>query len=425
MTESLLQFIWKFQYYNNANLTTTSNEPLQIIKPGSQNTNQGADFLDAVLKINQVLLAGTIELHINTANWTQHKHHTDKNYNNVILHVVWIDNRPTTTNSNFAPIATLELQPLVSKILLSKYQQLSNSPQALPCAAFLPALSSIGWTAWKERLVAERLFDKSNHVLQLLQSNNNNWEETFWQMLAHNFGLKVNANLFLQMAQNISLNVLAKHKNQIHQIEALLLGQVNLLNEDFENDYPKLLQKEYLFLKKKYQLKNIAGNAHFLRMRPSNFPTIRLAQLAMLITQSSHLFSKIKEAVLVKDVTKHFVCTCNDYWHYHYTLTDEPSNYKPKMLGKATVDAIVINTLCSVLFAYGSYMNEEDYKQKAINWLQQIAAEQNSVTKVFTQNNLPNKSAFDSQAYLQLYKNYCTGKHCLQCSVGNKILKIE
>lgn len=241
-------------------------------------------------------------------------------------------------------------------------------------------------------------------------------------MIAANFGVKVNAELFGAVAKSISINILAKHKNQIHQLEALLMGQANLLNEDFEEDYPKLLQREYQFLFKKYKLAKVNAAVHFLRMRPANFPTVRLAQLAMLIKNVSHLFSKIKEMNEVDEVRKLFNITCNDYWHYHFVF-DETTKYKPKHLGQQMIDNILINTIIPVLFAYGLHQNEQACKDKALRWLSEIKPEENIITKSWKLLQIENKNAFDSQALIHLKNNYCQNKLCLQCAVGNKILK--
>ena len=422
MTEKLLQFIWQFQYFNKSGLITEQGDELQILKSGNLNTNQGPDFLNASIKLNDITLAGNIEIHIKSSHWHQHNHSIDKHYKNIILHIVW-ENDEQIFDTNKKAIPTLVLQNLVSKLLLEKYSILMEETPTLPCSSFLPALSSIGWLAWKERLTTERLLEKSEIVLRTFAQNNNNWEETFWHLLAYNFGLKVNADFFKQIAQTISVITLAKHKNQIHQLEAILLGQANLLNENFDNDYPKLLQREYQFLKKKHSLKTAQGSCLFLRMRPANFPTIRLAQMAMLISNSSHLFSLIKEMKDIKEVQKYFNVTCNDYWHYHYTLTDETSAYEPKKLGKQMIDNITINTIIPVLFAYGHYCKEDDYKLKAINWLQQVRAEKNNITRQWEDYSIEHTTAFDSQAFIQLTNQYCKKKNCLKCAIANKILK--
>lgn len=419
MTERLLQFIWQFQYFNKTELTTVTGDKLQIVLQGTLNTNQGPDFANAKIKIGNTTWAGAVELHIKTSDWQRHNHTDDPNYKNVILHVVW-ENDAEPRNRVVVPV--LELQDKVSKILLQRYEELMNNSSFIPCEKSIASVRDITLKAWKDRLVAERLLRKAKSVDLLLQQSNYHWEECFWWMLARNFGMKVNASAFESLAKSIPVNILAKHKNQLNQLEALLLGQAGLLNKDFEEDYPAMLKKEYEFLKKKYKLQPIHDPVHFLRMRPGNFPTIRLAQLAALISESSHLFSKIKEESSLSVVRKWFDVTANDYWHYHYRF-DEISAFKKKKPGSSMVDNIIINTIAPVLFAYGNYHSDNKYKLKALQWLEETASESNSITKGFQQSGVENKNACDSQALIELKNEYCNNKRCLDCAVGNYLLK--
>ncbi len=437
MTERLLQFIWQFQYFNKNELTTAEGEAVQVIIPGQHNHNQGPDFSNAKILIGNTTWAGTIELHIKTSDWIKHKHQADKNYNNVILHVVWEDdgNRnpvvigsiPVIERNGIAlseplSIPVVELQSRVSKLLLQRYEELMLSTAFIPCEKSIHSVRDITWRSWKERLLIERLLRKAGIVETYLQQNNYHWEETFWWMLARNFGMKVNAEAFEEVARSIPLTVLAKHKNQIHQLEALLLGQGGLLKESFEEDYPKMLQKEYRFLQSKYNIEPIQLPLFSLRMRPGNFPTIRLAELAMLVHGSAHLFSKIKETASAKELRQFFEVTANDYWHYHYQF-DEESAFKKKRTGTLMIDNIIINTVAPVLFAYGNYHSEIRYKDKALQCLEEIVSEKNLITKGFEQLNIENKNAWDSQALIELKNEYCNKKRCLECSIGNNILK--
>jgi hypothetical protein len=416
MTERLLQYIWQFQYYNKGELSTAAGEPLQIIFPGQFNTNQGPDFSDAKIKIGTTTWAGTIELHINTSDWQKHNHQQDNNYNNVILHVVWEDD----TKANALPV--LELKSRVPKVLLQRYEELMLSSSFIPCEKTIHTVRDITWKSWKERLLAERLLRKAAVVETYLQQNSYHWEATFWWLLARNFGMKVNADAFEAVARSLSINILAKHKNQIHQLEALLLGQAGLLNENFTEDYPVMLQKEYTFYKNKYGLQPVNNPVFSLRMRPGNFPAVRLAQLAMLVHDSVHLFSEIKEAADVKKVKSRFDITANDYWHYHYRF-DELSAFRKKKLGATMIDNIVINTIAPVLFAYGNYHKEQPYKDKALLWLEETTVEKNVITRGFEKLGLENRTAYDSQALIELKNNYCQSKRCLDCGVGNALLK--
>jgi hypothetical protein len=416
--EKLLQYIWQFQYFNKSELQTASGEKLQIIFPGQLNTNQGPDFTNAQIKIDGMTLAGSVEIHLKASQWNDHGHGEDHNYRNVILHVVFENDLPQST------VPVLELQSRISNLLLERYACMMNAPTFIPCAQSIPEVKEITWVSWKERLLAERLTRKSGMVFRFLEENNAHWEESFWWMLVRNFGMKVNGEAFELLARSIPVNTLAKHKNQIHQLEALLLGQAGLLNGDFEEDYPKLLQREFSFLKKKYALPPVHAPVHFLRMRPGNFPTIRLSQLAALIQNSAHLVSKILEAEKLQQVRNLFEVTANDYWHYHYRF-DEASSFKRKTIGKSMIDNVIINTVIPVLFAYGLYHKDEKYKSRAISWLEELPAETNTITKGFVHLKLSNKSAFDSQAFIELKTQYCDHKHCLQCTVGNAILKLS
>lgn len=416
MNERLLQFIWQFQYFNKGELRTTAGDSIQITFPGQYNTNQGPDFSDAKIKIGNTIWAGTVELHIKTSDWEKHKHQYDKNFTNVILHVVWEDD----DGRNQIPV--LQLKERVSKILLKQYEELMNAASFIPCEKSIALVKDITWRSWKDRLLAERLLRKAMIVEVHLRQNQYHWEETFWWMLARNFGIKVNADAFEEVAKSISLNIIAKHKSQIHQLEALLLGQAGLLDQKFIEDYPILLQREYKFLKEKYKLIPIHHPIYFLRMRPGNFPTIRLAQLAMLITSSAHLFSKIKDTTSLNDVVKWFDVTANDYWHYHYRF-DEATAFKKKNLGAAMIDNIIINTVAPLLFAYGNYHQEEKYKSKALKWLEETKAEANNITRGFQRLGVEHKNAFDSQALIELKNEYCSKKHCLDCAIGNSLLR--
>lgn len=416
MTERLLQFIWQFQYFNKNELATTATEELWVISPGQFNTNQGPDFSDAKIRIGPATWAGSVELHLKTSDWKKHHHQADKRYSNVILHVVWEHDEACNE------IPVLELKTRVPKILLQRYAELMLAGSFIPCEKNIASVKDITWKSWKERLLAERLLRKSAMVEVYLMKNNYHWEEVFWWLLTRNMGMIVNADAFETIAKSLPLNIVARHKNQVHQLEALLLGQAGLLEKKFEDDYPAMLRKEYRFLKTKYALKGIHIPPQFLRMRPGNFPTIRLAQLAMLIHDSAHLFARIREAGTVKEVKKWFDVTANDYWHYHYR-PDEPGDFKKKSLGSAMTDSIIINTIVPVLFTYGAYHREQKYKDKVLQWLEQTVAESNSVIKKFSQLGIESKTALDSQALIELKNEYCNRKRCLDCGVGNYLLK--
>jgi len=418
MTEKLLQFIWQFRYFSLHELYLESGENILIIFPGHPNPNQGPDFLYAKIKIEETTWIGNIELHLQTSQWKKHEHDEDKNYNNVILHVVWENDIAGPERD----IPILVLQHRVSKLLLEKYKEWMDSPAFIPCKKNIQQVNDITWLSWKQRLLVERLQRKSIIIQQYLQQNKDHWEETLWWLIAANFGIKVNAPAFEAIARSLPVQVLARHKNHIHQLEALLLGQAGLLENDFTEAYPAMLKKEYLFLKSKYHLPAVYQNVHFLRMRPGNFPTIRLAQLAALIHTSSHLFSRIKEAKMIGELRKLLSVTPNDYWHHHY-IFDEISAFKKKPLGRQMIENILINTIVPVLYTYGYLHKDETFINRAIECLEGIVPEENSVIEKWKRIKIAPKHASDSQALLELTTSYCDKKRCLECTIGNALLK--
>jgi len=417
LTEQLLQYIWQFQYLNTNQLVTTAGEHVVVLKKGELNRNQGPDFTNASVKIGDTVWAGNIELHINSSHWQQHGHSADNNYQNIILHVVWRHDIDL-----HLPFPTLELQPYVSSILLSRYNQLMNIPAFIPCEKNIHQIKEITWLAWKERLMIERLQAKAAVINGFLKETNSHWEEVCWWMMARNFGMKVNSDAFEKIARSVPINLLAKHKNQLIQIEALLLGQACLLANSAGDKYVEMLQREYGFLQNKYRLSPVHSPVYHLRMRPANFPAVRLAQLAALVHQSSHLFSTIIEQEDIKKVKALLDVTANDYWHYHY-VPGEPTEFKEKRTGSQLIDNIIINTIAPLLFAYSKHTGEVKYKEKALRWLEQTRAESNHITKGFAAIGLSLQSALDSQAMIQLKNEYCNLKRCLDCAMGNAILK--
>jgi hypothetical protein len=424
MNEKLMQFIWQSRFIRNGPYHLTDGSQLDIISTGLQNFNQGPDFLDARIKIGPTLWAGNIELHIHASDWYKHKHEADSNYRNIILHVVWVNDQIIYDHC-CRPIHCFCLQSYVSHLLLERYSDLlSDNPFVKPCHVFLPAMNQLQWLSWKERLVVERLENKARKITIYFKAAKQDWETVTWWLLASNMGLKVNAELFLSVAQAVSLRILANHRNQIHQLEAILMGQANLLNHSFDEQYPILLQKEYQYLQKKYRLESKLIQPAFLRMRPASFPTLRLAQLAKLVQSFDHFFDSFKNAEKISSLKKKLIVMPNDYWLYHYRF-DDPGTYMEKGLGNSMVNSILINTVIPLLFSYGMIMKDLRYKEKALNWLMLLGAEQNKVTKEWVNYRVTNHCAFDSQALLELRNSYCKEKRCLNCAVGRSILSVQ
>ncbi|MBY0480385.1 MAG: DUF2851 family protein [Chitinophagaceae bacterium] len=422
MNEQLMQFIWQGRYLGSTPYFTTKGEQLEIICQGDLNTNQGPDFLNARIKINQTILIGNIELHIRASDWHRHLHEEDPNFQNIILHVIWENDRSVKDGLGFE-LPALCLQPYVSNILLERYRNLMKGQQFYkPCQQYLPVLNHLQWLAWKDRLVTERLQRRALKIKQCLKETKQDWETVFWWLLAENFGLKINGLLFESVARSVPIKILAKHKNQIQQLEAILLGQANLLNGNYEEDkYAILLQKEYGHLKNKYRLPRLMIQPAFLRMRPASFPGLRMAQLAKLLQSTDHLFAKVKDCTELSSIQKMLSVHPNDYWLYHYRI-NEFTAHKEKYLGAQMINSVIINTIVPVLFAYGEKMQESDLQEKAMNWLLELGSEKNKITGEWESYKIMNRTAFDSQALLELTQMYCGEKRCLNCAVGSAIL---
>lgn len=424
LPERFLHYIWQFQLFEHQELQTNDGEPIQIIHTGLLNHHSGPDFSDARIEIGKTLWAGHVEIHKKSSDWLQHQHQEDAAYDSVILHVVYEYDQPIYRQDGTI-IPTLELKGKIAKNYIKKYWLLLQNQQWIPCQAQFKGVLEfpIRFSLWLDRLVIERLEQKTKPIHQLLEQNNNNWEQTFYQFLARGFGAKVNADTFEQLAKSIPLLVLSKHKNNLAQLETLLFGQAGLLEQDFEEEYPLALKKEYNFLQKKYKLTPLqASSWKFGRIRPANFPTIRIAQFAKLIQQSTHLFSKILAAATVKDIHELFSLKLQDYWLTHYQF-DKETKQRNKSLGKNAIDLLLINTIIPFLFVYAKAKDDSSFQDKALNWLTQLPAEKNSLISNWEGLGLKIDSAQDSQALLQLKNVYCNEKRCLECTVGDLIMK--
>ncbi|QJD94510.1 DUF2851 family protein [Mucilaginibacter robiniae] len=424
-TENFLHYIWKFKLFNHDSLQTTSGEELQILSAGLHNHDSGPDFHNARIRIGETTWAGNVEIHVSSSDWRKHKHQDDAAYHNVILHVVYHDDEPLHQPSG-QKVATLILKNRISGDLYARYHQLVyGNQQVIPCEGSIKNIKSITLHNWLTRVLVERLQKKSLAIIQALQYNRGNWEETFYQQLAISFGFKVNALPFELLAKALPQNLLGKHKNSSLQIEALIFGQAGFLADEFTDTYPNILKAEYLFLQKKYGLVPIEKHLwKFMRLRPQNFPTIRLAQFAALIMQSNHLLSKVLETDDVTALRKLFTVThVNEYWENHYRF-DKEAKPSPKNMGQASVNLLLLNTLAVFLFSYGHHQQLQPYVNRSLQLLENLPVEQNHIINDFEDLGIKINSAFESQALLELRNSYCNFKKCLQCGVGNQILNI-
>jgi hypothetical protein len=420
MREDLLYFIWKTSYFTFNGQTTIEGEPVEVINPGEYNTDSGPDFFNAKVRIGKTIWAGNIEMHINSSDWYNHNHQNDPAFDNVIIHVVVNDDK-VAVNRKGRTIPTLITQYPDS--LDWNLMHLTTSGKWIPCEDSFSTFDLFTKRMWLESLLVERLEQKTNSVLDLVSEANGSWEEAFYISMARSFGLKTNALPFEMLAKSTPLKVLAKHKNNLFQIEALLFGQSGLLPlSESDDEYTLKLTKEYQYLKHKFSLAPIEGHLwKFLRMRPTAFPPIRIAQFAKLVHSSNSLFSKIIEINDIKEIIQLIDVETSEYWKTHYTFGKE-SNNQGKHLGDDTKRIIAINTIVPFLFAYGISRSNSSLKERAIGLLELLKPEDNSITRGFYSLGLKGESAYDTQAMIQLKTYYCDPKKCLFCHLGARLL---
>lgn len=425
MSEDFLYFLWQFQYFDKTNLQTTVGEALQILSVGQRNTNAGPDFLNGRVLIEGIEWVGNVEMHFRSSDWHRHAHTLDRAYDSVVLHVVW-ENDIVIQQTDGTSVPTLELKTLTSRKLLYKYQALTESKEVIPCASQFVNSAEIQKRSMLDRALMQRLERKASAVHEMLERNHQDWEETTYQLLVQNFGFKINAEPMLRLAQGLPLKVLQKHRDNLTQLEALLLGQSGMLPVmKIEDKYVDKLRQEYDFLATKYALRSSQLRAHewkFLRLRPANFPTVRLAQLATLIQHQPSLFSLFIHVENSKMLEQALRVKQSDYWQKHYQFQKEAISKVP-VLGKTSVENIIVNTIVPLLVAYSEAKDNRVFLDKALELLEQLPAEKNYITELWEGLELKSKTAFDSQSVIELYNNFCSTKQCLNCRIGTALLK--
>ncbi len=420
MNERLLHYIWQHCHFNTLNIKTTANVPLSIRHVGQPNSNAGADFKFASIKLDNVEWHGDVEIHIVSSDWYKHKHHLDKNYQSVILHVVW-QHDTEILNYKQDEIPCLELRSIVDKTLLNKYQILMSQRSWILCQHQIKCIDSFYISHFLERLTIERLEEKTVKFVQQFEQVENDWENTFYHALCYSLGLKLNSGSFLKLSKRISISTINKHKDNLSQIEAMLFGTAGFLHNVYDQ-YGFLLRKEFLFLKHKYSLEEMDESEwYFMRLRPPSFPTIRLALLAQLLKSQSALFSRVIACNTYDELKNIFQVSVSDYWltHYHFRKSS-PS--RKKSLGNQWINSIIINIICPLLFVYSKRKGQPTYQERAIRFLEEISAEKNTITKKFEEIGVKANNAMQSQGLIQLKTTYCDAKKCLNCNIGSKLL---
>jgi hypothetical protein len=421
MKEDFLHYLWKFKKFDTLNLKTSNGEEIVIVNVGHYLALAGPDFFNAQIIIGDQKWAGNLEIHLKSSDWYVHHHERDVNYENVILHVVW-EHDTEIFRKNNSEIPVLELRQYVDTATIANYQSLVSPKSWIFCEKQLNEIDNFTLKNWQERLFFERLERKSKPIFELLEQTNQDWEAVLFCLLAKNFGLNTNGELFLKIAQSIPFSVIRKESFEVENLEALLLGSAGVLDIEKEDTYFKDLKFRYFYLLQKYQLeKNSKEPVQFFKHRPDNFPTIRLSQLANLYHSQQNLFSTISTSNSLVTIYKTFEVAVSAYWQNHYQF-DKESPKKLKKLSQSFVDLIVINTIIPLQFAFAKSQGKEN-SEDLIQLLNEVAPEKNAIMDKFGSFGINPKNAFESQSLLQLKNEYCNKSRCLECAIGMELLK--
>ena len=421
MQEDFIHYLWKHKRFNYNNIKTTAKESVSIVSVGTHNYNSGPDFFAAQLKIGGQLWAGNVEIHVKSSDWFVHNHEQDANYDNVILHIVW-EHDVEVHRKDSTLIPTVELKDYVKKEALNNYKELFNRTQSwINCENNFATVDEFVVSNWLERLYLERLERKTATVYQLLEDSKNDWEAVLFKSLARNFGLKVNGDSFFSIASSFDFSIVRKLQSKPMAIEALFLGQANLLEDTIEDPYFVLLKKEFKFLKQKFNFSNRGITpVQFFRLRPMNFPTIRLSQLAILYHKITNLFSRVIEAQTLDEFYAIFNIEASLFWETHYTFSKESKPTKKK-LSKGFIDLLLINTIIPIKYSYAKAQGKV-IDEVLTDLMNEIASEKNNIITKFNSLKPVSKSALQSQALIQLKTEYCDKNSCLKCAIGTTIL---
>lgn len=426
----LLHYCWKHKLFLADSLITTDGQIVDIIDTGLHNNDAGPDFFNAKVKVGGTLWVGNVEIHNRSSDWYKHGHDSDAAYNNVVLHVVEFSDADVTTSSGrVVPQVRISVPQYVSR----QYEELLMADKYPPCHKIVPRLSQLMLHGWLNTLQTERLEQKTQAILARLEQSGGSWEAAYFVTLARNFGFGVNGDAFETWARHIPLTQAAHHRDNLFQIEAMFFGQAGLLDEaaipihsrnDAAQDiYLSRLKNEYAYLSHKFSLQPMdAGAWRFMRLRPQNFPYIRLSQIAMLYYEHRTELSRLLDCRTSEEIREMLKTRVTPYWENHYTF-GRASGKSAKTLSQASLNLVIINTAIPVLFAYGRYGQDESFCERAFHMLEEMKVEDNGITRMWRDCGIDASHAGDSQALIQLKKEYCDRKYCLRCRIGYEYLK--
>ena len=418
--EQLLHYVWKHKIFPLKELKTTTGQQVEVIDTGLANTDAGPDFFNAKLKLDGVLWIGNIEIHERSSDWFKHGHHADTGYNSVILHIASeIDTEISRSNGERIP----QIQLICPEAVRTNYKELLETDSYPPCYRIIPSLPPFTAHSWMTALQMERFEQKATLLNERLKRCQGNWEDAFFITLARNFGFGLNGDAFETWAHRLPFRAVDKHRNDLFQIEAIFFGQAGILEDSNGDGYYLRLKKEYIYLQHKFELIPMNTSLwRFLRLRPTNFPHIRIAQLACLYHRAYGLLSRIMETETLQGVRDILKGGTSEYWLTHYTFGGS-SPSRPKALSNTSLDLLIINTVVTFLYAYGLHKGNPVLCARAGSFLEELKAENNYITRMWEQYGMKASNAADSQALIQLKKEYCDKKKCLYCRIGYEYLK--
>ena len=452
MNESLLHYFWRNKIFATVPLVITDGRELRILRTGVPHKDAGPDFKQAVVRVGDLTWAGDVEIHVRASDWLRHGHQHDGKYGTIVLHVVYEEDVGLGL-----PCPTLELKRYIPPSLIAEYEHLSRSPELLPCRSFLPSVTPLHFSGWLSRLAVERYERKQQEVLDTLHNCHDSWHEAVFRRFVTNFGFRTNAAAFELLGRSLPYKYVLKHKDSRLQVYALVFGQAGMLEEEcdgagghessdrdgdgrrdgrghrddhsdgcsgLENDeYYRMLQGEYRYLRYKYGLSPIPLKTwNLLRLRPQNFPCVRLAQLSECLYRIPDLMEQLLHCENVASLSHISDFVPNEYWETHRHFGRESPHHSCQ-IGSQTVDLLVINTVVPVRLAYATFHGDDRMKEKAFSLLEQVDFEDNVITRQYVEAGFPNGNALYSQAILELHKNYCVPKQCLRCDIGCLLLR--
>jgi hypothetical protein len=425
MKEDFLHFVWKEQLFNPSDLKTEDGQPIQIIDKGNYNHHAGPDFFNCQIKLDDILWAGNIEIHIKSSDWYRHKHQDDHSYDNVILHVVLVHDM-NVHRKDQSIIPTITLQNRFYQESLSRYQRFFQSSSIVyPCRPYLENLDNTIIQQMLSSCLRERLESKNKIIVEQLKQTRNNWDESFYHLLAKSFGFKINAVPLQLLAETIPLTIIERESNELLKIESLLFGVAGLLQTNDESPYVLKLKREFIHQQNKYKLQPLHPAIwKFGKLRPSNFPTIRIAQLAMLLYRQKRIFKRCMNTSTLESLQSIFEIEASEFWSTHFHF-EKPSIAHSKQLGIESINNLIINAVIPFCYSYGKHIGSKILQDKSIEWLHQIKPEKNKYTTIWEQSKYEFANAGETQGLIELNNSYCSKNKCIHCKIGSTVMKIQ